>query len=222
MFYFSALPFVCVGIAGALAGTGAGAAVAPAVFSACQAGSTAFAGFCVVNTALDSGVPGGPNLLDEACDVLAEDIAPFIEDLVFLEEVTVTAEARFSAGDFVTGTSTFQPEAGSIGPSINLEGPGIPEVTDFSAIPDAPAEFQSYRATALIICARPETQAVLRIEGTDGYTQTATCSGSQIQSSGGCSFVVPGAESGVVDTITVTVSDPTIGQIFEVIGLFFR
>lgn len=205
----------------ALAGTVAGAAVAPGVLSACLAGSTAFAGFCVVNQALDSGAPGGPNILDEACNVLADDIAPFIEDLFFLEEVTVTAEARF-ANDFVTGTSTFQPEAGSIGPSIDLESPGTPEVTEFFAVPDAPAEFQSYSAFAFIICARDETQATLRIEGTDGYVQTATCSGTQIQASGGCSFVVPGAESGVVDTITVTVTDPTIGTIFEVIGLFFR
>ena len=32
------------------------------------------------------------------CDMSAEDLSPFVEELSFLEDVTGTAETRFSAG----------------------------------------------------------------------------------------------------------------------------
>lgn len=217
-------PYLCAGAAAALTATGAGAAVAGPAFSACVAGFTGGAAVCAVYEVAGGGLPPeAPNLIDEACQATS-DLADFVEDLFFPETVTISAEARFpSSGDFVSGSSSFRPEDdGSLGPSINLEGPGIPEVTSFTLIPGNPVAGQGYLASAIIICARPETTAIISIEGTDGYTDSVTCFGPQIQSSGGCSLSVPGAEQGVVDTVTARINDPTTGETFKVAGLFFR
>lgn len=197
--------------------TGVGAAAAPAVFSACNTALTAAATFCAAYEVAGGGLPpGAPNQADVACDALA-DAAGFIEDLNFPESVTVTARANLPTGDFVTGSSTWEPESGQFGPSIELEGPGTPELVSFEAIPPNPFEGQSYTAFTFITCETESTEIVMRIEGTDGYTDSTTCSATS-----GCSLVVPGADAGVVDTITVEISANEIGTIFEVIGLFFR
>ena len=186
-------------------------------FGACEAGYAAATAFCVIYEVGGGGLPpGAPNIIDEVCNAVADELAPYIEDLVFPEEVTVTAEARFPSGDTASGTSTFEPGNGSVGPSIILEGPGLPELINFEAIPPNPVAGQSYTAYAFLSCVGTETQVNIAIQGTDGYTDTTTCIGQD------CSLNVPGAEQGVVDTITVRISDPGIGDIVEVIGLFFR
>jgi hypothetical protein len=217
-------PYLCALAAGALTSTGAGAVVAAPAFSACLAGFAGGSAVCAVYEIAGGGAPpGAPNLIDVGCEATS-DLAGFVEDLFFPETVTITAEARLpTSGDFVSGATTFQPEVdGTVGDPIGLEGPGIPEVTSFVAIPSNPVESQSYTAFAFIICARPETTASITVQGTDGYAASITCLGPALQTDKGCSIVVPGAESGVVDTLTVRVNDPTTGERIQVIGLFFR
>lgn len=216
---------ICTSVLSAIAATGVGAGVAVPVFNACLAGFTGGAAVCAVYDKYGLETPPGAeglNLIDEAC-VATSDLLGFIEDLFFPEIVTVTAEARLPSGDFVSGSVTWKPETeGFIAPPIELEGPGIPEVTAFYPVPDAPVAFQSYTAFAFIICATDQTTATISIQGTDGYTDFVTCSGSSIRSTGGCSLNVPGAEDGVVDTLSLTVNDPLIAPVFQVTGLFFR
>lgn len=192
-----------------------GAAAAPAAFSVCETALNGALATCAAYDIAGGGVPpGAPNLFDEACNALA-DGAGFVEDLIFLEEVTVRAEAVLPTGDFVSGSSTFQPEAGQSGPDIVLVGPGLPELVSFEAIPFDPVECQSYTAFANVICETDSTVVQMSISGTDGYQDSVVCSGS-------CQLAVPGAGAGVVDTITVTINADNTGEITDVIGLFFR
>jgi hypothetical protein len=104
---------------------------------------------------------------------------------------------------------------------FDLSGPGLPTVTEFSVYPEAPAEYEPYFAWATICCARDTTTASITIQGTDGYTDTNFCSAAH-PGVFFCSLDVPGAEQGVVDTLSLMVNDPSVAQISEVTDLFFR
>jgi hypothetical protein len=207
----------CVALSTALAATVAGAPYAPIVLRLCFAGIAGFVAFCEAHGIAGGGLPpGSPNALELACEKLA-DGSGYVEDLYFLEAVTVTATARLPSGETVSGTSTFTPESQSVGVPIELEGGGKPQLVNFEAFPPDPVEGQGYSAFAEVICTGENTVVEMDIVGTDGYTNGIACSGS-------CTLDVPGAEQGVVDTVTVKITDPLlpIEGITQVIGLIFR
>ena len=207
----------CVAIAGAIALTGAAAPVAPLVAELCISGVAGALVFCNAYTLAGGGFPpGSPNVMQEACDTLASG-SSLIEDLYFQTEVTVTAEARLSSGEVLSGSTTFTPAHTASGQAIHLSGSGSPQLVNFGANPPNPAAFEGYRATADVMCADAQTVVTMEVVGTDGYYDITSCSGS-------CFLDVEGGAGGVADTITVLIEHPSIPSPgdMEVIGLVFR
>lgn len=206
----------CLTLSAALAATLAGAPYAAIVLRLCTLGVTASIDFCVGYRLAGGGLPpGAPNLAIEACKSLA-DGSGYVEDLVFTGEITVKATAQLPSGETVSGTSTFIPGSGSVGNPITLQGSGNPQLVNFKAVPPDPLEGQGYTAFAEVICPTENTVVRMDILGTDGYDDVVSCSGS-------CQLNVPGAEQGVVDTITVKITDPSLSAgITQVIVLIFR
>jgi hypothetical protein len=108
-----------------------------------------------------------------------------------------------------TGSGATAPSSGPF-PTFNVNAGNKVEIVSFVTNPADPAPFQSYVATAQIHCAPPDTQVTISIVGTDGFTSSSTAI---IQGDANATLFVPGAEEGVVDTVTVRVRNGPTRQI---------
>lgn len=225
---------ICASISSLIATTGFGAPVVTAVFSACVTGFRAGIVFCSIYEGVGVDLPpGADNPVDIVCHNAANRLAPFLEDLLFLEEVTVTATAYFPFAFKASGSVTYQPEDGSVGPPIFLESPGIVILQDFEVNPPYPFEGEGYSVSVSLRCARKETIIWILVYGTDGYTDFKQCDGINF-----CSLYVRGEDEidefefsadppdyqyvGAYHSIEVWVKDDSIGLVKQTTGIFFR
>jgi hypothetical protein len=86
------------------------------------------------------------------------------------------------------------------------------EVVSVTTTPLDPGRFQGYIATVTVACTLPGTNVTLSIIGSDGYRDDITF---QVQGNSELHLFVPGADIGVVDTLTVTIS----GELARTISL---
>lgn len=96
------------------------------------------------------------------------------------------------------------PDSGPI--YIDQDVDGEPTIDNFTLSPAYPSAGQSYVATANFHCVPSGSTIVMNIVGTDGYSNTETHSSDD--NSGTVSLYVPGAESGVYDVCTITITTP--------------
>ena len=89
---------------------------------------------------------------------------------------------------------------------IDQDVDGEPTIDNFTLSPAYPSAGQSYVATANFHCVPSGSTIVMNIVGTDGYRNTETHSSDD--NSGTVSLYVPGAESGVYDVCTITITTP--------------
>lgn len=94
---------------------------------------------------------------------------------------------------------------GEDGALITLDMQGEPVLSSFVLSPSNPSEGQSYTATAEFHCIPSGSQITLTIVGTDDYKDSIT---KTISENGTAVLHVPGAETGVVDKCTATISMP--------------
>lgn len=179
---------------------------AVAINSGCLAGFRAARIYCI--TAGASPSVGAPSVLEIVCGGVSEAV-----DIVAGPEVTLTAKVTATG----VGTFTEAKTASSLGPfpSFNFILPAEADIDRLTASPPDPAPFESYVATALIVCAPPNTVVEMTIVGTDGYADSTSC---LVEGNATCSLSVPGADAGVVDTVTVSLggggSSKTIVLVF--------
>ena len=181
----------CVLMSGALAVTPA-AGLAPQFLVACE--SALLAGIATCETVGYSPVPGAPSIGEKVCT-----------DLVERLERQVTGDVTLTAFVQANGLATTDAKtASATGPypdfAFNLGGE--PEIEFLITSPVDPAPGQGYVAEASLLCVPPSTDVTMSIVGTDGYADSSLCT---LSGSGICLLYVPGAEEGVVDTVTVEV-----------------
>ena len=131
----------------------------------------------------------------------------------FFDPDGVDVEVTASAPKFAPVTKSMHIAGSVAAASIDLPLSGPPAVQSFTTSPVDPAPFQSYVANATLTCVGSQSAITLTITGTDGYTDSTTCGAA----SSNCSLSVPGAEEGVIDTISVSVG----GTILRTIQLVF-
>ncbi len=190
-------------------GTAVGAlnpAAGAAVFAACDIGFVASRLYC--ETLGWSPVPGAPSILELVCGNISEVVDRFaIGNLLLVPVVFIPGKGVVSGqnGQTVPGTGPL--------PTFNIDAGGQVEIVTFTTNPADPAPFQNYIAEALISCAPPNTRVTISIVGTDSYSDSATAT---INGDANVTLTVPGAEQGVSDTVTVTVTNGPTRRIFLV------
>ena len=204
-------PGVCAAIAKyALAG-------APKVFAGCIAGITAYAYYCSTgNWSPDFLAPGADFKppAEYVCDgieyIVDRGIDYFGEPIKF---GVIANHPNFKAPFVNYNMATTSPSGPYPNLDINIEGEN--EIVGFWADPGNPPEGVGYMVYASLACLEIGSQIQLSIVGTDGYTNSRTCT-AQFEDNT-CMLSVPGAEGGVVDTITLRVN----GNILDTIRVVF-
>lgn len=167
------------------------------VFGACEVGMNAGKLYCAVFNA--SPAPGAPSVANAICDTFSAAIDWALED-----EVDISATAILSGSPSMSDSVDNVPAEGPFPDlTIDLAGSG-PEITSFVTSPLDPGEFEGYIAMVELDCLPPNAIVDISVSGTDGYFDSTSC-GFTTSSSGTCLLSVPGAEAGVVDTITVSI-----------------
>jgi hypothetical protein len=189
-----AVAIICPALAVAVAAIPGGALVAVAIGEACVGSLAGLELYCAT---LGAGPgPGGPSISDFICP-LADHL-----DRAPTSPVDLRAFAFIPGKGSVSSSTVTAPAAGPF-PNFNITTAESVTIASFTVNPVNPAEGQSYTAAAQISCAAQNTQVTVSISGTDGYQNSTSCT---ITGTATCSLLVPGAASGVVDTLTVRVT----------------
>ena len=165
--------------------TGPGGA---AVLAACEATFASAAALCSIPNAFPDGAELG------LCALIANSVE-------FPPSVSLNASVFASKNGVSASDSRFF-SSNSASETFNLDLP-LPTCTieSFDTSPSDPNPGESYLATAVTTCSGSTDQIEISVQGSDGYNDINSCSGQRT-----CSLAVPGAELGVVDTVTVTTS----------------
>ncbi len=205
-------PGVCAAIAKyALAG-------APKVFATCMAGIAAYAFYCSTgNWSPDFLIPGYDFKPPAAyvCDAIEYVVDRGID--YFGEQITygvIANHPNFKTPFVNYNMATSSPSGPYPNLSINLEGDN--EVVGLWAHPGNPPEGVGYMVYASLACLDIGSEIELSIVGTDGYSDSTTCT-AQLENDT-CMLSVPGAEGGVIDTISLRVNGIILDTIIVVFG----
>lgn len=150
---------------------------------------------CEIN---GGGLPqGAPSLFEGFCSVVTKAI-----DLAQGTEAVLSASALIPGVGALAGTSATVPLGGPY-PLLQVQFPNNVAIQSFTTDPVDPPAGVGYVATAIIQCAPANTAVNLSIIGTDGFTESTSCT---VQGNSSCSMFVPGAgEPGIVDTLTAQI-----------------
>jgi hypothetical protein len=143
------------------------------------------------------GPPGGPSPAEQLCTNVQTLIDRAQNAPIKLEPIAELPGAGTLLGTVVQ-TSPNPPF-----PLLNVAFPQVTLVQSFTTDPVDPPATVGYVATASISCAPLGTIINLSISGTDGFTESTSCT---IQGNGSCTMLVPGAAvPGIVDTLIAQV-----------------
>jgi len=220
---FNAGSLICVQVSGALASSTvfAGTAAAVAILAACEASVAATIAYCEFKAFFGPPTQGapGPGVPDPVSDTIDNVADYFISKLpahYFEAEATPFIDALPQP---ITGaTVKFSPLVNSLALSVNNFSVVVGELT---ISPPSPAQFESYVASAKVTCLPAGSMSVISVLGTDGYRDSRSYPASGAEQT--VSLAVPGAESGVSDTIDLLVT-PSLGggPITKKASLVFR
>lgn len=208
---FNSGSLICVQVSAALAGSTvfAGTPAAVAILAACEASVAATVAYCEFKAFFGPPTPGtpGPGVPDPVGDTIDNVADYFISKLpahYFEAEATPFIDALPQP---ITGpTVKFSPLVASLALSINNFSVVVGELT---ISPPSPAQFESYVASAKVICLPAGSVSVISVLGTDGYRDARSYPASGAEQT--VSLAVPGAQSGVSDTIDLVVT-PSLGS----------
>lgn len=196
----------CISVSAAMASTVIGAPVAAQFLAACEAavvaGKLACAGYDKISLPVPDFVdPAAADILPSLDKILVK----VLPDTLFNSTVVPYIEALpsnvYGASVAVTGT-------GAITASVDQEAL---VVGDLVLDPSNPAAGVSYAASARLQCIPFDSSATLAVSGSDGYTGSASKSWDTSTPSDVMQLSVPGAGSGVRDSLTLTVT-PRVGS----------
>ena len=194
----------CAYISGKLALTGVGVTVAPTVGAACTGVTSAMAVYCATLGA--SGPPESPSILHKMLELkfldyfkLTGGIRMHVYFKVFTEGV--------SSGTKIVGFNVADGVPSNL--KAEMSENAKPMVKYLELSPSSPSEGQDYTITAGVYCLPVGSTVTISMAGSDGYSDSETYTINDVsQSSGNFSLAIPGADKGVRDEITVTVTTP--------------
>jgi len=192
--------------------------LAPKVGAACLVGINAYAFYCATaNWSPEGLVPGAKwtSPGEAVCSLIGKGldrgIDYFGEELVY--SVNIAHEnLNIQKGEGYHEDVKTSPANGPY-PDININIEGEPVLTQLRADPPNPAEGKDYEALVSLSCASQGNVLGITIVGSDGYTDSKTCTGLEEDNNMDCYLRVPGAEGGVKDIITITLDGSEIGNL---------
>ncbi len=191
----------CAALAAAAASSGIGALAAAPILEMCLASSVAMELYCASLGA--SPAPGAPSLAQMLCEAIPAAPTP--------------SQLRLQAFYAALPSSVYGPAvetaANAALPTLRIDDSSLPVIVSLELNPSAPGQGQNYVATANIGCLPAGSVVTMSIVGTDGYTDSRTYNVSEGQPSGSFTLGVPGAATGVRDTVTVRVLLPGGGSL---------
>lgn len=190
-----AAEFLCLRISVAVASTGIGLLIAGQIEAACLAVTAGFDFYC--NTIGGGPVPGSDTLVDRLCNAKALD-RTFVSDIILQPRV-------IGLPNSIVGASVIAPGQGPY-PDLTVDLGSKTTVRSLRLTPPSPGAGVGYVGTADIFCLPAGTTVTLSIVGTDGYQDTTSTSITSAQREGAFTLSVPGAESGIQDTVTLEIN----------------
>lgn len=166
-----------------------------AILAACESVVASLSLYCET---LGAGAPGGPSIAGQLCDQLFEDETT---------PATIRVSGCVSAlPQDVCSSESVVSTLGSFPVQLSIDLGSNVQIRTLTLDPSNPAEGQSYTAILDVSCLPTGSSVVMSILGTDGYSDSRTFDVSAGQLEGLFNLNVPGAQSGVMDTVTGRVS----------------
>lgn len=127
--------------------------------------------------------------------------------------VPVAPIDKTSQSEVITGATSI--------PDLFLDLGDETLISDLVLNPSSPQAGQGYQAVLTVGCAAPGMVVTIQVSGTDGFSDTVTYNETASLPSADYTISVPGANQGVQDTITVTVSLPDGSVLTRAASLVF-
>ncbi len=162
---------------------------------------------------------GGPSIFDrvmemlQVCDVVFEN-RTYYQDIVLYPKVSGIPNDILGSPEVVPGNGPY--------PSLFVEISDKTHVRPLTLTPSRPYEDQDYLATVEIYCIKPGTNISLSIKGTDGYEDEVSYNVWETRPESSFKLLVPGAEKGVRDIITLKVKLPNGEILTQTSSLVFQ
>lgn len=189
-----AAAFFCLRLGIVLASTVILAPIALKITAACSAVTFGFDLYC--NTIGGGPVPGAESLVDLLCKAKTLN-RTFISDIILQPRV-------IGLPNSIVGASATAPGQGPY-PNLTVNLGSKTAVRSFTLTPSSPGAGVGYVGTADIFCLPAGTTVTLSVIGTDEYQDTTSTTIPLAQREGTFTLSVPGAESGIQDTVTLAV-----------------
>lgn len=192
--------------------------LAAKVGTACLVGITGYAYYCsIANWSPEGLVPGAEwtspaqFICSSIGNVVDRGIDYFGEDLQYTVNISHESLNAKKAEGYYPNIKT-SPASGPY-PNIYINMEGEPEITQLRADPPNPAEGQDYMVLVSLTCASQANLLGINVVGSDGYSDSKTCSSLEAGNKIDCYLTVPGAEGGVKDAITITLNGVEINNL---------
>lgn len=207
----------CAYISGKLALTGVGVTVAPAVGAACTGITSAMAIYCATLGA--SGPPETASVLDKMLELKFLDYFKLTGGIRMHVYFKVYTEG-VSSGSKIVGFNVVDGVPSNL--KAEMAENAKPMIKSLELSPSSPSEGQDYTITAGVYCIPVGSVVTISMSGSDGYSDSETYTINDIsKTSGSFSLEIPGADKGVRDEITVTVTTPDGNVITKSASLVF-
>jgi hypothetical protein len=193
----AAAVFVCSAVSIAIDALTIPSGEAALLIAACHRMVPAMELYCA--TLGNSPAPGSPSFGQMLCEAAFEN-----RDVP--QEIRLTAQVR--ALPQSVSSSTVTVPAGGPFPLLTVDMGGQTAIRSLTLSPSNPGEGVDYVARAQIYCIPAGSMVAMSIVGTDGYDDEVTYPVTQTQVNASYDLMVPGAESGVRDQVTLRVSLP--------------
>lgn len=153
------------------------------------------------------------------CDAVSGIIDPVIDNFneqniffkpyaIFPDGNTVSAEGQIL--DLPPGSSVVSTTFNIVNDNSRVS------IVSTTVVPTDPNPFESYAVTVFYECYSINTVVIMTIVGTDGYVDSTSCGNGPT-----CVLFVPGAEALVVDTVTISITDPNFESANSVLTIIF-
>lgn len=187
----------------------AGTPLAASWLSLCESGVAAAIAYCELMKFASVDTPTGVDLVNGPGAIISQAQDLFIDmipDEINLAQIGATTDSLPPVSSPLQDLSLSATSA-----TLTLEDNSL-SASSLAVAPSAPAEGQGYVASSDLTCIPQGTTSILSIQGTDGYSNaTKQLFDSAITKAATVSLSVPGAQTGVRDTLTLDVT-PSVGK----------
>ena len=147
-------------------------------------------------------------IIDPVVDIFNKQNIFFEPYAVFPDGNTVRAEGQIL--DLPPGSSVVSTTFNIVNDDSRVS------IVSTTVVPADPDPGESYAVTVVYECYSINTVVIMTIVGTDGYTDSVSCANGPT-----CVLQVPGAAALVVDTVTISITDPNLGSANSILTIIF-